>query len=132
MVAKFYVFTLVGQNPSTTSILQTDVLAMCGFTVCWPFITVADREADPVVDLDRRTYAYGFSINRKMIQARLPLISDSVRKGTGRNDRPNEPNQLIFAFSLNADVLEEHTLTLRGPYGFGFQEDCLDQIVTAE
>jgi hypothetical protein len=132
MVAKFYVFTLVGQNPAGTSLLQTDVLAACGFTVCWPFLTVADMSAPTVIDLDRRTYAYGFSINRKMIQARLPLISDSVRKGTGRNDRPNEQNQLIFAFSLNADVLEEYTLTLRGPYGFGFHEDCTDYIVTRE
>merc|ERR1719191_2193502 len=103
----------------------------CGFSVCWRFATLENLN-NPRSYRDKPTYAVGFSINRKMIQARLPLISAAVRAGTGRNDRPNQPNQLIFAFSLNADVLEEHTLTLRGPYGFGFKEDCLDEIVTRE
>lgn len=131
MPVRLYVFSLVGQNPSETSLLQADKLSPCGFTVCWPFISMEDITM-PTLLLDKTTHAVGFSINRKMIQARLPLISSAVRKGTGRNDRPNQPNQLIFAFSLNADVLEEHTLTLRGPYGFGFNEDCLDEIVTRE
>jgi hypothetical protein len=130
MSVKLYVFALVGQNPAETALLQPDDTP-CGFTVCWPFMSLSDSTT-PDSYLDSPTTAIGFGINRKMIQARLPLISDSVRTGTGRNDRPDQPNQLIFAFSLNADVLEEHTLTLRGPYGFGFNEDCTKDIVTRE
>jgi hypothetical protein len=129
--AQTYVFTIVGTNPPETSILQVDLLMPCGFSMCWRFATLADA-SDLTSFRDMPTYATGFAINRKMIQARLPLISNAVRAGTGRNDKPNEPNQLIFSFSLNDDLLEDSDLVLRGPYGFRFAEDCEDQIVTAE
>jgi hypothetical protein len=131
LAAQTYVFTIVGTNPQETSILQVDQLMPCGFSMCWRFATLADTD-DLTSYRDMPTYATGFAINRKMVQARLPLISEAVRAGTGRNDKPNEPNQLIFSFSLNDDLLEDSNLVLRGPYGFRFAEDCLDQIVTAE
>merc|ERR1719238_2482994 len=129
--AQTYVFTIIGTNPQETSMLQADQLMPCGFSMCWRFASLADA-TDLTSYRDMPTYATGFAINRKMIQARLPLISKAVRAGTGRNDKPNEPNQLIFSFSLNDDLLEDSELVLRGPYGFRFAEDCVDQIVTAE
>jgi hypothetical protein len=129
--AQTYVFTIIGTNPQETSMLQVDQLMPCGFSMCWRFASLADA-TDLTSYRDMPTYATGFGINRKMIQARLPLIPKAVRVGTGRNDKPNEPNQLIFSFSLNDDILEDSELVLRGPYGFRFAEDCQDQIVTAE
>jgi hypothetical protein len=129
--AKLYIFTIVGQNPLETSKLQVDTMMPCGFSVCWRFATL-EKIDDPRSYRDKPTYAVGFSINRKMIQARLPLIASAVRAGTERNDRPMSANEIIFSFSLNDDVREDSVLVLRGPYGFVFAEDCKDNIVTAE
>jgi hypothetical protein len=131
-----YMFRLVGTNPADTVVVQPDLSTECGFSVCWKFSTHYQKEQmggfEQETLLDLPTSTPGFSINRKMVQARLPLIDEAVRRGTGRNDQPGKENQLIFAFTLNSDVLEETILTLRGPYGVVFKEDCTDGFITAE
>merc|ERR1719238_1983318 len=53
----------------------------------------------------------------------LPLAEDS-RTTSGRDDRPLHQNWLTFTFQLARDVTEESVMTLRGPTGFVFTEDC--------
>lgn len=57
-------------------------------------------------------------------------ITDVQRTLTKRVDRPLAENHLIFAFKTNADALDGGTITLRGPEGFQFFEECLSGLET--
>lgn len=101
------------QNPSTD----------CGMDLCWFFntyrVTSSGRE-----DLDYATSAQGFSINDGMVEARIPPLTSVQNYATGRDDRPQQRNNVIFAFSLSYDATFSGNLALRGPPGFTFTEDC--------
>ena len=62
----------------------------------------------------------------RMAEARIPLLSDSQRRATGRDDRPGYANQLVFAFRLNEpSEPSDGTLVLTGPTGFVFPASCV-------
>ena len=75
------------------------------------------------IRLDYSTAAQGFDITRQMLEARIPTLTEEQRLGTGRDDRPGEPNNLIFAIKLSQDNSIDGQMMVRAPYGFTFEEE---------
>ena len=63
-----------------------------------------------------------------MAVGRIPLLTDSQRSGSSRNDQPNSLNNIIFSFILNQNSSDH--LHISGPSGFIFASDCLPSVVT--
>lgn len=135
-------FAILCENPQQ-ELLNYDTRRLqpaatpCGTFICWTYFVYAnvrdyfDSTASSG-ELDYFTYAQGFSINSKMLEARIPYIDEIQRQGTGRDDRPLQPNHIVFAFKLVADVTQSGPLTLRAPWGFNFLEDCMSVVEVRE
>jgi len=82
------------------------------------------------VPIDKSLRAPGFRVLNQLARARLVSIDNTVRAATNRNDRPGQPNQLIFGFESAQSPQSDMDLILRGPRGFDFEEDCLSSIQT--
>ena len=66
-----------------------------------------------------------------MAVARLPLLTDSQRWGSGRNDQPGAINNLIFCFILNTNMTSSADyIFILGPSGFVFDSDCSSSLST--
>jgi hypothetical protein len=120
----------------------------CGTFICWmissykrlqpnggnncPCSKPCHAAAECGDQLDFYTSAAGFSVNRKMLEARIPILNQEQRLGTERDDRPMSMNNIIFAFKLQEEHMESGILLIRAPYGFVFAEECLDGVEVSE
>eukprot|EP00928_Gymnodinium_smaydae_P087582 TRINITY_DN7182_c0_g2_i1.p1 TRINITY_DN7182_c0_g2~~TRINITY_DN7182_c0_g2_i1.p1 ORF type:complete len:1549 (+),score=405.83 TRINITY_DN7182_c0_g2_i1:4012-8658(+) len=99
----------------------------CGMSVCWYFAThsrVATSTVPAGDPLDLSTSTPGFSVNEKMLEARIPTLTEEQRRRTERDDRPNQKSNVIFAFKLQESSIVSTELILRAPYGFKLYEVC--------
>jgi hypothetical protein len=125
-----YRFSVLSINP-VTAVANQPSDSSCGYTQCWEFHTYTDlANLDGIVD--KTISAVGFPINTKLIEGRLIELTDAQRLGTARDDRPKKVNNLVFAFKMANDALEETDLLLRGPQGFVFDDDCTTGVETRE
>jgi len=109
---------------------------VCGYEQCWEFAAYAAPFSLFSLS-DRVAVAKGFSVVTPMRDAYLVGLTDKQRRAVQQNHRPQQPNQLVFVFTLvrawpesvaaSSPVTQE--LVLRGPKGFTFPEDCV--VVTA-
>lgn len=130
-------FSIIAENPLTPLFnYPTGTATPCATHICWRFRSAAivsvTSTVSPQNQLDLETYAQGFSINSKMLEARIPVLTSVQRYDTGRDDRPMQPNSVIFAMSLTNDAAASGEMLLRGPYGFFFPESCLPGVVVKE
>ncbi|KAF4710086.1 hypothetical protein FOZ62_007852, partial [Perkinsus olseni] len=132
-----YEWRLVTSNPDEKAELVTDDSTECGWNLCFTFYALRDV-LDFTTEADYRLSTKGFPITAKMVEARVPFLSDRERLDTGRDDRPGRMNNIIFAFRLSSDTIvpggdgSPIIFTLRGPEGFLFAEDCLGTVKVAE
>ncbi|KAF4663929.1 protein arginine methyltransferase 10 [Perkinsus olseni] len=132
-----YEWRLVTSNPDEKTELVTDDSTECGWNLCFTFYALRDV-LDFTTEADYRLSTKGFPITAKMVEARVPFLSDQERLDTGRDDRPGRMNNIIFAFRLSSDTIvpggdgSPMIFTLRGPEGFLFAEDCLGTVKVAE
>jgi hypothetical protein len=75
-------------------------------------------------------YIPSFAVNLKMVEATMPPITLEQRAATGRDDRPNNLNPIIFTFKLRSLGVDPGWLIVRGPADFVFREDCLEDVET--
>ncbi|CAJ1376466.1 unnamed protein product [Effrenium voratum] len=117
----YYRWEMTAQNPPTRK--QDPGL--------WTFGTyLAASDYPTTAILDKELQATGFKIDNMMREAKMTALDQVQRAATIRNDRPGKPNQLIFQFSLNIRPLANRILTLRGPRGFVFDDNCLPEVIT--
>eukprot|EP00927_Polykrikos_kofoidii_P054149 TRINITY_DN48622_c0_g1_i1.p1 TRINITY_DN48622_c0_g1~~TRINITY_DN48622_c0_g1_i1.p1 ORF type:complete len:3075 (+),score=329.05 TRINITY_DN48622_c0_g1_i1:114-9338(+) len=123
---QYYAFELAGTNPSVTSELRRGEATSCGASQCWTFrsLEVADNAVSST-ELDARVSAVGFAIQEAMPFAGFAPFGLKELAISGRDDRALRPNVLAFAFRLGRNFGEAGLLTLRGPLGIQFPEDCL-------
>eukprot|EP00930_Biecheleria_cincta_P034639 TRINITY_DN23911_c0_g1_i1.p1 TRINITY_DN23911_c0_g1~~TRINITY_DN23911_c0_g1_i1.p1 ORF type:complete len:3207 (+),score=370.81 TRINITY_DN23911_c0_g1_i1:517-9621(+) len=121
--AGYYRFEMTAANPS-------DIRTIAGTWKFGSYYAVANYPETTVMDMEIE--AAGFRVDAMMPESMLTTISDSVRLVTGRNDRPGQPNQLIFHFSLSMQPpqLMQKVMTIRAPRGFIFYDDCLEHFIT--
>jgi hypothetical protein len=125
---QLYYFSVLGMNPpEAVTMRATDT--SCGVQDCWYFESIGDLQTNGP-QLDAPSSAPSFQINRKMVEASLVPITDEQRVLTNRIDRPLAENHLIFAFKTNSDAIDGGVVTLRGPEGFKFYEECLSGLET--
>eukprot|EP00931_Biecheleriopsis_adriatica_P048558 TRINITY_DN28067_c0_g1_i1.p1 TRINITY_DN28067_c0_g1~~TRINITY_DN28067_c0_g1_i1.p1 ORF type:complete len:3244 (-),score=551.12 TRINITY_DN28067_c0_g1_i1:114-9845(-) len=136
--AGHHAFALLTENPKQTWLNYpmggSGVLA-CGTLICWTFDTfqyIANITHPSSVKLDFSTSAQGFDITRKMLEARIPTLTEEQRLATGRDDRPDQQNSIIFAVKLSQDSIESGEMVVTGPYGFTFAEECLKYVEVSE
>lgn len=136
--ANHHAFAVLAENPQTT-VLNYPTSGTgnleCGTFICWifeSFETIANITNPSTNRLDFSTAAQGFDITRQMLEARIPTLTDEQRIGTGRDDRPGQPNSLIFAIKLSQDAFLDGYMTVRAPYGFTFEEECLQFVEVSE
>jgi hypothetical protein len=79
--------------------------------------------------IDKPINAEGFFIDLRINAAGLHPVGEVLKVKTGRNDRPGRLNNLIFTFNLKVKPTTRTALTVRGPRGFRFQEDCNPDVV---
>merc|ERR1719262_1844741 len=96
-------FAIVSENPPNT-MLNYPTASSCGTLICWRFNSYKSLSNRALGQLDLETTAPGFSINEKMMEARVPVLTEAQRRGTNRDDRPLNPNSIIFAFKLSSDA----------------------------
>lgn len=84
--------------------------------------TVSNFPQSAVVD--KSLLAPGFPVNGPIYDARMTQTTAAIMRATFRNDRPGKQNFLIFQFKLLEKPESVQILTLRGPRGFMFEEDC--------
>eukprot|EP00746_Dinoflagellata_sp_MGD_P164941 gnl/MRDRNA2_/MRDRNA2_93924_c0_seq1.p1 gnl/MRDRNA2_/MRDRNA2_93924_c0~~gnl/MRDRNA2_/MRDRNA2_93924_c0_seq1.p1 ORF type:complete len:3212 (+),score=535.85 gnl/MRDRNA2_/MRDRNA2_93924_c0_seq1:111-9746(+) len=125
---QLYYFSVLAQNPPDAVNMRVADTS-CGVQHCWHFESIGDLMTDGP-KLDAPLAAPSFQINRKMVEASLVPISDEQRILTNRIDRPLAENHLIFAFKTNSDAIDGGVVTLRGPEGFKFYEECLSGLET--
>jgi len=126
-----YFFGIIAENPAANVINFDTIETPCGTFLCWSFETFTGLST-PTALADYRTYAQGFSINDKMLEAQIPYLAEEQRRATGRDDRPMQPNSIIFAFKLDRDARSSGELLLRGPYGYEFAEECISGVEVSE
>eukprot|EP00929_Paragymnodinium_shiwhaense_P118233 TRINITY_DN9016_c0_g1_i1.p1 TRINITY_DN9016_c0_g1~~TRINITY_DN9016_c0_g1_i1.p1 ORF type:complete len:3331 (-),score=769.45 TRINITY_DN9016_c0_g1_i1:152-10144(-) len=99
----------------------------------WTFGTYSDlslgTQSAPV---DKALGAAGFQINVQIQDANFVYIDQRLKDATLRDDRPGRNNQLIFFFKMTREVVDEVDLTLRGPRGFLFDDDCTQSVIVDE
>ncbi len=80
----------------------------CKWTQCWTFTAYADAKSILQTDLSVSIMApsvYGTMPFAQFFNSHpIPAIDTQIRMNTGRSDRPNESNTLIFGFSSNYAV----------------------------
>jgi hypothetical protein len=126
-----YRWQLAVINPNVIVPNPYTAQAPCGYYLCWTF-----ESRNPVLTngphLDAPTSASGFRINKKIVEALFPDISDLQKAMTGRDDRPARYNPIVFAIKLNEAQLYPEDLVIRGPAGSIFREDCLQDVETRQ
>jgi len=132
--AAYHAFAVLTENPKAT-VSNYETATSCGTFICWTFDTFqylanATHQSSGPLDLD--TSAQGFDITRKMLEARIPVLTEEQRLSTGRDDRPQQPNNIIFAIKLSADSTESTSMMVRAPFGFVFEEECLSFVEVSE
>jgi len=124
-----HAFGILGENPKVPMLVYASSNTDCATSMCWTFRT-KDQDGN---ELDLSTSAPAFGVNDKMLEARIPSLTEEQRRGTKRDDRPLQPNNIIFAFKLQFDVTKpEASMSIRAPYGFEFPEECLSGIFVSE
>lgn len=138
LLAAHHAFAVLAENPQNTllnyPVSGTGNLA-CGTLICWVFESfqfMANITNPSSVRLDYSSAAQGFDITKQMLEARIPTLTEEQRLGTGRDDRPGQPNSLIFAIKLSEDASIDGEMLVRAPYGFTFQEECLSAVEIRE
>eukprot|EP00931_Biecheleriopsis_adriatica_P114614 TRINITY_DN90538_c0_g1_i1.p1 TRINITY_DN90538_c0_g1~~TRINITY_DN90538_c0_g1_i1.p1 ORF type:complete len:3212 (+),score=723.49 TRINITY_DN90538_c0_g1_i1:26-9637(+) len=117
----YYKFEMLAKNPA---VLKLEPGA-------WTFGTWTNvRQYPGPPPLDKALDAVGFKIDDRMPEARLTSLAQDIRQKTNRNDRPGKANQLIFQFRLRARPQSDRIMTLRGPRGFLFHDNCLPYLIT--
>eukprot|EP00928_Gymnodinium_smaydae_P006180 TRINITY_DN12156_c0_g1_i2.p1 TRINITY_DN12156_c0_g1~~TRINITY_DN12156_c0_g1_i2.p1 ORF type:complete len:3246 (-),score=521.31 TRINITY_DN12156_c0_g1_i2:104-8719(-) len=116
----FYKLELPVVNPSARIIKE-------GVWTFGSWAKISNYPLSPAID--KSLDAPGFVINGPIGDARLMDITNDIREATLRNDRPGKPNQLIFRFSVLSKPTQVRKLTVRGPRGFDFDEDCTDRVI---
>jgi len=126
-------FAIVSENPPVVAANYLDDTS-CGTRFCWDFKSFKNLQAAPAdrIHLELPTSAQSFSTWDKMLEARIPVLTDVQRRGTMRDDRPKNPNNVIFAVKLASDASITGQMIIRGPYGFIFSQTCLSQIAISE
>jgi len=120
-----YAFEITGRNPSAPAANRDGENTLCGTALCWTFYSLEIAKDGLIsTELDKRISASGFSITDQMLSAMILPIAEVARATSGRDDRPLHQNWLTFTFQLGHDVTEKSMLTVRGPAGFVFTEDC--------
>lgn len=134
----YHAFALLAENPRSVldnyPNLGTGVLD-CGTFICWTFDSwrYIENISNPSSEkLDMSTSAQGFDITRKMLEARIPTLTEEQRIATGRDDRPMQSNSVIFAFKLSQDFQDDGEMIIRAPWGFEFYEECLSTVEFSE
>lgn len=87
-------------------------------------------EGKDMCEVDMTVTTQSFPVNRKMVEAQMPVLTDSQRATSLRDDRPVHKNPMVFALKLERYMLEPAYLSIRGPLGFIFKEDCLADVDT--
>eukprot|EP00929_Paragymnodinium_shiwhaense_P030622 TRINITY_DN1731_c0_g1_i1.p1 TRINITY_DN1731_c0_g1~~TRINITY_DN1731_c0_g1_i1.p1 ORF type:complete len:3325 (+),score=634.57 TRINITY_DN1731_c0_g1_i1:113-10087(+) len=119
-----YRFSIDVINPNTPGRNREAAGSPCGYEHCWEFATTGPTG----VPIDAPVACPNFEINSKMIQAIMPKLTEAQQAATGRNDRPTHKNPIVFAFKLESSQMNPGYLTISGPAGFEFDEDCLDDL----
>lgn len=112
-----YVFSLLVVNPTPPVANEVSPSSKCGFTQCFEFSTYADL-AMKTGSLDTPIAASGFSVNKKLVESNLVLLTQAQRDAIGRNDRPNKKNSMVFMLKLQEEAREA-----RYRYGAGYTHD---------
>eukprot|EP00398_MALV-I-01_sp_L67-1_P000018 gene18-57_t len=159
VLAGLYRLRMKAKNPERAQNVPSSTTP-CGFAACWSidayeppeletfedrrlssFRVESDGEQRRLADAPARSHLgdsiKSFNINLKMQEAQLMLLDSAndgaLRTAINRNDRPGQPNNLIFSFRMNKDSVDANSeMLLRGPSGFIFAEDCLSTMVIAE
>jgi hypothetical protein len=123
-----YRFKLDVKNPQIpgTDAPRRDGPTPCRAPTCWHFSAVQDILRNESLDLP--LYTRGFAINFLMPMARMVKLTEEQRLAVGQNDRPLQSSQLVFVFSLSDTSEQNGELKIRGPEGFEFKEECLDDV----
>jgi len=124
-------FAVLAENPIAQVNDWMSTTTSCGRAICWSFQSFRYLESPTQASsepLDYRTATPGFPIRRKMLEARIPPLSEAQQRSTGRDDRPLQPNNVIFAFKLSTDATASGEMLLRGPYGVQFAQECSQEI----
>lgn len=127
IAAGLYRFSVTMLNP-TEAFTNPYVGGMtgCSYWICFDFHSF-DYNGD-VLDLNASYPA--FPINKKMVDAVIPPLTDEQQAATGRDDRPEHYNPLVFAFMLQEPAVDAGYMKLRAPVGFVFRENCLQDLET--
>lgn len=113
-------------NPSTTNAGHVDESSPCGYDQCWTFYSLANiSQGLTSLELDASATSPTFSVVEPMPFAGLLSLNTAGRRAVERDDRPLQSDWLTIAFQLGNPMHESGTLTLLGPPGFVFTEDCL-------
>jgi hypothetical protein len=123
-----YRWKLAVVNPKMITPNPEDFRTACGYRHCWSVTTVERFGATPEVLLDVPMVTKSFEMNRKMVEALLPVLTPSQRTASLRDDRPLSKNPLVFAFKLNKAVIAVTEMIIRAPLGYVFSEECLSDI----
>eukprot|EP00929_Paragymnodinium_shiwhaense_P030623 TRINITY_DN1731_c0_g2_i1.p1 TRINITY_DN1731_c0_g2~~TRINITY_DN1731_c0_g2_i1.p1 ORF type:complete len:3304 (+),score=505.88 TRINITY_DN1731_c0_g2_i1:116-10027(+) len=119
-----YRFSVDVINPRTAGVNPEMSGTPCGHEHCWEFRTTGPSG----IPIDAPVACPNFEINNKMWQATMPMLTEEQQAATGRNDRPTHKNPIVFAFRLVVTIMTPQYLTIRGPAGFIFNEDCLHDL----
>eukprot|EP00434_Breviolum_minutum_P012510 symbB.v1.2.011022.t1/scaffold731.1/size168158/3 len=124
--AGHFTFALDLWNPDVPLTSRVGHATACGHEKCWKveiFNTIGGA-------LDAPATTASFPVNPAMPHAQLVDLNSAQRYAAGRNDRPGQRNQLIFAFTLGLPGAMGR-MRLLGPLGFLFDEDCLPGLSTS-
>lgn len=140
-----YSFGILTENPEATQDLFQAASASgpppsasgfpaahCLMSVCWYIGSYMPSTVPPGAPIDYAISTSGFGIQKRMLEARIPLMTEEQRIGTARDDRPLMPNNLILALKLQAKQMSASKLRIYAPYGFEFPETCLSSLATDE
>lgn len=123
--AGLYRFSVNLQNPSEAfDNPYVNGLTGCGYWYCFDFHSF--DYAGNVYDVNASYRA--FPINIKMVEATIPELTVAQQAATGRDDRPEHYNPLLFAFMLRNPAVSAGEMKLKAPVGFVFREDCLQDV----
>jgi len=125
-------FSILAENPATPYRNYLNGGNPCGTDICWHFSSWKATVGMPFEELDKSASARGYNVNEKMLEARIPPLTSTQNYATGRDDRPLQMNNIIFAFQLSTAMSLDAVMSLRGPYGFVFNEECTPGIVVKE
>jgi len=128
----FYQFLILAENPKQPVRNYNNGATPCGTDICWLFNTFRVPPNAGPQELDYETSAQGYSVNRQMLEARIPPLTSVQTYATGRDDRPTQQNNVIFAFQLSTEVTQSGIFVFRAPYGFEFLQQCTPGIDTNE